>query len=186
MYLIIACDKLGHGVENTIARELSGATHLLEHMVQCRLRLSFIFLLAVSLLALHLVPDLSRDRPVMHRYLSIFTFFLIDCPMLPSMLAARGVAPFQESLLLSFSRDEVFVLPVSVSKCCFFSYALLADTHLHTVHHRPMMVSYMSPFFLNFTVTRSEKISSRSFVDSAFIIVLVGMLLRCLSFRPPS
>jgi len=186
MYLIIARNKLGHSMENTIAREFSGPTHLLKHMVQCRLHLPFSFLLVVSLLVLHLIPDLSRDCPVMDWYLGILAFLLIDSPMLPSMLAARGVAPFQESLLLSFSCDEVFVLPISVSKCCFFSYALLADTHLHTVHHRAMMVSYMSPFFLNFTVTRSEKISSRSFVDSAFIIVLVGMLLRCLSFRPPS
>jgi hypothetical protein len=158
-YLIITRDKLGHHMQNTVTRELSWARQFLKFTVQLLLPL-FVTLLP---LPLHFVPNWPWDSPMMGWYVSVVAFLLIHFPMFSSVLSTRGITSFEEGDLLPSRPGQVIIRSVFVS---IFIGIRDGDAYLHTLHHRPTSVSYLSSFFLNFTVTRAEKSSKISFVES--------------------
>ena len=98
---------------------------------------------------------------VVLRYVLFLASCFIELIMVPAMCTTGRVTSCIECLPQPAVLHKFLVIPLP--REFTFSFRISPYAHLHTRHHRPMTVSKISPF-LNFTVTRSEKIVKRSFV----------------------
>jgi hypothetical protein len=110
-YLIITCDELGHGMEDTIAREALWARYLPECAVQRPLLLPFAPSFGVLCLVLHRFPILSGHCPMIDLNTRLLASRFIKLVVLPNMLPTRRVPALQEGFFLPMLLDKFLVLP---------------------------------------------------------------------------
>src|SRR6266481_4672259 len=84
-YLIITCNELHHCLQNFLACEPLWLFHILKHPIQCPLPV-FPELPWVILGLLPCFPNVPRNRPMILRYVHLFTSLLIQWVMLMKML----------------------------------------------------------------------------------------------------
>ena len=101
-YLIITCDECSNRLESSTPCKLARTCNNLEVQLLLSVlcwRFRFLFLL----------PDVSWNCPMVHRYFRVLTLFLVDLIMLTYMLTARRVAALEESLAFSIYFDKLVV-----------------------------------------------------------------------------
>jgi hypothetical protein len=106
-YLIIASYEFGNGVSQALTRELLRAPDLLDYPV----KVSLLFNFFSSPYRFHLLPDCARYRPMMFRYVCLFTSFLVQVVVLPYMMTAGRVATGEKCLDLAMFLDKFCITP---------------------------------------------------------------------------
>lgn len=99
-YLIITCNEHSNRLESATPCKLARACNNLEvQLLLCILCRHFLFLF----------PDVSWNRPMIQRYVSVVTLFLVNLIMLSYMLSAGRVAALKEGLAFSMGFDKFLV-----------------------------------------------------------------------------
>ena len=159
-YLIIACDERSNRLESATPCKLARACNNLEVQlllsVLCR-RFLFLFLL----------PDVSWNRPMIQRYVSVLTLFLVNLIMLSYMLSAGRVAALKEGLAFSMRFDKFIVKSRLCVRWALHSlFGCHEITNLQEKHYRPTSLTDCPLPMWNLMVTLSDIMVSKSSVDS--------------------
>jgi len=103
---IVSRNKLGDCIENPGPRELARPCNSFKGQLLLLLLLRQSALLFGLLLLLHDLPDITRDRPMTHRYVPIFASLLVNHVMLTNVRATGRISPFVKSLALAIRLNE--------------------------------------------------------------------------------
>ena len=110
LYLVVCSDQLSYGLESTCPREFAGTRH------RCKVQQLLCFLLRrlaslrLLLLFLHGLPNGPWNRPMSHRYVCIFAFFLVDLVVLTNMKMTGRIPSFVECLALPVHFCELLII----------------------------------------------------------------------------
>jgi len=109
-YLIVACNKLGDGMQNPLSFELLWTFQHLE----CPVKFFLLLCLWILLGFLELPPYGSRYSMMIHRYLVIHTALLVDLIVLSYMHTTARIPAHMKCLSLPFPLHKTVIAPVTL------------------------------------------------------------------------